>query len=199
MPTNPNNEQLADAIERAGELLSGYHSHFAQTERDIDGMVAEAETRKQTMTAAEQRMFDRDFDLLKADYEKRPAIYAQLEDDLMGPAESVNNEDGNQILRQLVGWTRRLSDELQSLSLIQARTRLESVVIEPIELDSSTALDIARASRLDYMNNRAALVDSWRLIAFNADELQSTLDVRLSGDMGTVGRNAGNTTPDVLL
>ncbi len=190
LPTNPNNEQLADAIERAGELLSGYHSHFAQTERDIDGMVAEAETRKKTMTAAEQRMFDRDFDLLKADYEKRPAIYAQLEDDLMGTADSVNNEDGNQVLRQLVGWTRRLSDELQSLSLIQARTRLESVVVEPIELDSNTALDIARASRLDYMNNRAALVDSWRLIAFNADELQSTLDVRLSGDMGTVGRNA---------
>lgn len=189
LPTDPNNEQLASAIERAGELLSGYQTHFAQTERDIAGMAEQSETRKKTMNAAEQRLFDRDFDLLQADYEKRPAIYAQLEEELMGMAESAMNVDGNQVLRQLVGWTRRLSDELQSLSLIQARARLESVVVDPVELDSRTALGIARANRLDYMNNRAALVDSWRLIAFNADELQSTLDVRLSGDIGTVDRN----------
>jgi hypothetical protein len=35
------------------------------------------------------------------------------------------------------------------------------------------------------MNNRAALVDSWRLIQFNADALQSDLDVFIQGDIGT--------------
>jgi hypothetical protein len=39
------------------------------------------------------------------------------------------------------------------------------------------------------MNARAALVDSWRLIYFNADNLESDLDIVFSGDMGTVGRN----------
>ncbi len=189
LPTDPNNEQLASAIERAAELLGGYQTFFAETDRDIEGMAEQSETRKKSMTAAEQRQFDRDFELLKADYEKRPAIYAQLEAELMGMAASDMNVNGNQVLRQLVGWTRRLSDELQSLSLIQARARLESVVLKPVELDSRTALNIARASRLDYMNNRAALVDSWRLIAFNADQLQSTLNVRMDGDIGTVGRN----------
>src|SRR6059036_1208159 len=51
------------------------------------------------------------------------------------------------------------------------------------------ALDVARGSRLDWMNNRAALVDTWRLIEFNANALQSNLTVRLSGEINTIGKN----------
>jgi hypothetical protein len=40
------------------------------------------------------------------------------------------------------------------------------------------------------MNNRAALVDTWRLIEFNGNRLESNLDVVLNGEMGTVGDNA---------
>ena len=39
------------------------------------------------------------------------------------------------------------------------------------------------------MNSRAALVDSWRLIAFNADALQSNVTVGLGGDVSTTGDN----------
>jgi hypothetical protein len=39
------------------------------------------------------------------------------------------------------------------------------------------------------MNARASLVDSWRLITFNADDLQSDLDFVFSGDIGNVGDN----------
>ena len=47
------------------------------------------------------------------------------------------------------------------LSLIQARARVEAFLqIEAIPLTSSDALNIARCNRLDWMNNRAALVDS---------------------------------------
>ena len=62
------------------------------------------------------------------------------------------------------------------MSLIQARARLETIVVDPIELDSRDALNIARVNRLDYMNNRAALVDSWRLIEF-ADRAAFKIDV----------------------
>ena len=86
-----------------------------------------------------------------------------------------------------------LNTELQNiiseLLLIQARARLESVLLEPIALDSRTALAIARSNRLDWMNNRAALVDSWRLIEYNANDLLSNLDITLSGDLGTQGNN----------
>jgi hypothetical protein len=42
------------------------------------------------------------------------------------------------------------------------------------------------------MNARAALVDSWRLIHFNANDLQSNLDLIFSGDIGNVGDNPFN-------
>src|SRR5207244_9859923 len=42
---------------------------------------------------------------------------------------------------------------------------------------------IARPPRLDWMNNRAALVDTRRLIEFNANRLKSDLNLTFDGDM----------------
>jgi len=63
------------------------------------------------------------------------------------------------------------------------------MVIEPIDLDSDEAFQIARVYRRDWMNARAALVDSWRLIAFNANDLLSQLDIVFSGDVLNRGDN----------
>jgi len=63
------------------------------------------------------------------------------------------------------------------------------VTIPKLNLTSDRALEVARANRLDWMNNRAALVDTWRLIAFNANSLKAGLDLTFSGDMGTIGNN----------
>ncbi len=83
-----------------------------------------------------------------------------------------------------------LAADVLSLTLIQARARTESVALTPIEIDWQNAVEIARSRRRDWMNSRASLVDSWRLIQFNADALESDLDIVLSGDMGTIGDNA---------
>ena len=49
------------------------------------------------------------------------------------------------------------------------------------------------------MNARASLVDSWRLIQFNANDLESDLDLVFDGDIGNVGDNpfrlSGNKRP----
>lgn len=63
------------------------------------------------------------------------------------------------------------------------------MTIPYVNLPSDRALEIARANRYDWMNNRASLVDTWRLIAFNANALKAGLDLTFSGDMGTVGNN----------
>ena len=55
--------------------------------------------------------------------------------------------------------------------------------------DSAEAFEIALANRLDIMNNRASLVDSWRLIQFNADALKTGLEVFFDGDVRTKGDN----------
>lgn len=82
-----------------------------------------------------------------------------------------------------------LADDVLSLQLIQARSRTESVVLPEIRLTPSEAFQIAQANRRDWANARAALVDSWRLIEFNADDLESSLDVVFSGDVQNVGNN----------
>ncbi len=81
----------------------------------------------------------------------------------------------------LVTLAGRLSSITQELSLIQARARLESITLPKINLDPRRAMDIARANRLDWMNNRMGVVDTWRLIYYNANQLKSGLSLSFNG------------------
>jgi hypothetical protein len=72
---------------------------------------------------------------------------------------------------------------------LQARARLDAITFDPVDLTAEEAFCIASRHRRDWMNARAALVDSWRLIHFNANDLQSDLDLVFSGDITTVSEN----------
>jgi ferredoxin len=89
-----------------------------------------------------------------------------------------------------------LGDDILALQLIQARARTESVLLPEVEIDPATALEIARRNRRDWANARASLVDSWRLIEFNADNLESSLDLTFNGAIGNNGRNPFNIDTD---
>ncbi len=80
-----------------------------------------------------------------------------------------------------------LGDDVLALQLVQARARTESVVLPEVDIAPEEALEIARKNRRDWANARAALVDSWREIEVMADDLESSLDVVFSGDVGIVG------------
>jgi hypothetical protein len=73
--------------------------------------------------------------------------------------------------------------------LVQARARLETVSVETIALDSQDAFVVALANRMDFMNGKAALVDSWRSIQIDADALQSILNITVNGDIRTTRNN----------
>lgn len=83
----------------------------------------------------------------------------------------------------------RVSAALLELSLWQARTRLHGVALVPVRVTPETAFQVALAQRPDWMNAKASLVDTWRLIEFNANALKSNLSVNVAGDMGTTGNN----------
>jgi len=91
--------------------------------------------------------------------------------------------------QESVVWLSNLQRIVQGSVLVQARARLEAVSVERIEMDSHEAFRTALANRMDFMNGRAALVDSWRLIQINADALQSVLNVTASGDIRTARNN----------
>jgi hypothetical protein len=90
---------------------------------------------------------------------------------------------------QLTSALTQLSGELLELSLLQARARLDAITFDPVELTPEEGYCIASRYRRDWMNARAALVDSWRLIHFNANDLESDLDFIFSGDIGNVNDN----------
>ena len=192
LPIVPDLETFRRVAGQAETLLALYRAQFEITSADLSEAEASSDERKSQMTPDERRSFDRDMQQLADEFAKRPVLYTQLEQGLARMQGESNTGNPGDLLPQIVGWTRSLGDQVQSLSLIQARSRLEAVVLDPVQLNSRVALNIARANRLDYMNNRASLVDSWRLIAFNADQLQSALDIEFNGDIRTEGDNPLN-------
>ena len=82
-----------------------------------------------------------------------------------------------------------LSANTVALALVQAEARCESVVLTPVTIKAQEAFNIALRLRPDFKNRRADLVDKWRLVQYNADDLESTLDVRFDGDIRNVGDN----------
>ena len=82
-----------------------------------------------------------------------------------------------------------IGDDVLLLQLIQARARTESVLLPEIDITPEIAFQIARRNRRDWANARAALVDSWRQIEVVADDLESYLDVVVSGGVGNTNVN----------
>lgn len=83
----------------------------------------------------------------------------------------------------------RLSASLLELSLLQARIRLHSITLVPVTVSPENAFQLALSRRADWMNAKASLVDTWRLIRFNANALRTNLTVNVDGDLGTTGNN----------
>ena len=97
--------------------------------------------------------------------------------------------DQEELIRAEKELLTRLSSSLLELSLLQARARLHGISLAPVRLTSETALQVALAQRPDWMNAKASLVDTWRLIRYNANALRTNVTVNISGNLGTSGNN----------
>ncbi|QEG34856.1 TolC family protein [Bythopirellula goksoeyrii] len=122
------------------------------------------------------------------DLDDLEARLLKVSDDLAKFVEEDRPVD-REMLVQFSNVLTELSSQLLELSLAQAGARLETISFEPVELTMEQALAIAAEYRLDWKNARANLVDSWRLIYFNANDLRSDLNVFFSGDLSNVGDN----------
>lgn len=118
-------------------------------------------------------------------------VLAETRSDLESMS-GISNDNLETNLDETIELLSRVSGELLELSLLQASVRLETVVIKPIALAPPQALAIASGHRRDWKNARANLVDTWRLIYFNANDLESNLDLVVDGEIGNVGQNPFN-------
>ncbi|TXT22192.1 MAG: hypothetical protein FD138_3652 [Planctomycetota bacterium] len=123
------------------------------------------------------------------DFEKVLAAFRAISADSLRDKPKESRKD-------LLSATTELSGVLLEMMLIQSSVRLEAVELVPLEVTESQAFETARQHRLDWMNARANLVDSWRKIEFEGNALQSGLNVFVNGDLGTRGDNPAEFTAD---
>jgi len=84
-----------------------------------------------------------------------------------------------------------LNGIILEMALLQATARTNTIEVPEVDVTANAAFETARCFRRDWMNARTALVDSWRQIEFFADQLESQVDLVLTGEIG----NAGSDNP----
>ena len=189
LPDDVDFESIREVIARLQTIVEPVRQQLEDTRVDLAGMDQAAPSRERTMTQIGIEAF-------KQDRMKLESTLVDLDARLMAATTSLNvlqeglpQQDRNAIARRLVVWLNNLSRVVERSILVQARARLEAVAVERVKLQPRDAFDIALANRLDFMNGRAALVDSWRLIQFNADALQSVVNVTAGGELRTARNN----------
>ena len=133
----------------------------------------------------------KDVERLEKRFQDRETKIKKLDSDLGKLLSKRDETDGRKLFETLRDQAllpsqsilAEFAEDVLAMQVLQARARIESVVLPPVDLMPEEAVEIARANRLDWMNTRAGLVDSWRSIEVVADNLESTLDVVFSGDM----------------
>lgn len=179
-------EAMADRIAASRrdveEQLTVLHNDLQKLET-LDGV------RFKDITPEDERTTREEWVRLKETRERLIKDLAETGNTLSEIRAGLTPESADKVMGELVSLAVHLDNLVKELSLVQARSRLEIITVEPVELHPLEALAIARANRVDWMNNRATLIDTWRLIEFNANALESGLDIVFSGDVGTTGQN----------
>ena len=78
-----------------------------------------------------------------------------------------------------------LLDRATTLFVTQNQIRLFLIEIAPLEIEEELAVRLALENRLDLMNSRGFVVDSFRQVEITADQLQSDLNVTASANLNT--------------
>ena len=183
---------IRTAIARLGELRGRVEAQAAAVNGDLERAATLAAGRLAGMQPAERRAFDREIRILADDLAELLARIRRADEEIRRlelagqPTEARLGDTADRV----VALVSEISGAVDEMSLIQARARVEAIGVTQELLDPDMAFEIARANRLDWMNNRAALVDQWRLIQYNAVKLLANLDLKLEGDISTTGNNA---------
>jgi hypothetical protein len=186
---DPSLVDLQQALQRIAHARDDVQLRLDATPAELEGMDAAAPQRFEDMSPAEQSEFHAERERLAANYQLLVERLQASDDMLDELSQQLNPDNRVEIAGRTIVLLTELQGILNDISLVQARARIEQISIEPIELTNEVALEIARVNRLDWMNNRAALVDVWRLIEFNANRLKSDITVGVAGDVQTVRNN----------
>ena len=187
------NEPDPSAVEM---ILDGALKLAGPIQTQIDAVEFDLRKMKQVVPQREQGMDPRDIEEFRSDRKQLDVTLTDLKmestttiTELQDLRDGFSAEMPAATRRALVIWLSKALRVVQRAVLAQGRARLEAVTVEPIALEPEAAFNVALSNRLDFMNGRAALVDSWRRIEINANSLESVLNVTAGGDLRTARNN----------
>lgn len=189
---DPPVEEIVSLLGYAYELIEPIRRQLDDVQADLELMEKAVPAREKTLTDTERKLFERDRKKLHTKLAELTEQFGSADAALDRLRSGLSAQTKRASIRGLVNWLSGALTLVQESILVQAGARLEAVTVQEIDLKSDEAFRIALANRVDFMNSRAALVDSWRLIQFNADALQSVLNVTASGDLRTAKNNAAS-------
>ncbi|WP_261360166.1 hypothetical protein [Blastopirellula sediminis] len=189
LPVIPTLEDLKMSMEDVDVLQEQVDARVGEIPQDLRNLESVTQARTLEMTDAERGLFERDKDRLLEEVNDLQERNAANRENVGKLADEIGEVQPNVVADRMVARLVDMKNLVSELGLIEARARVEQISVPRIYLTSEQALEIARANRLDWMNNRASLVDTWRLIEYNANALKSDLTIRFSGDLQTIGEN----------
>tara|TARA_R110002049_G_scaffold27321_3_gene94391 strand:+ start:15477 stop:18107 length:2631 start_codon:yes stop_codon:yes gene_type:complete len=207
----PTAERIGGALEQIDQLYAGIEPRLESAMKDLDELETRIPQRRERLRKVaeqierlnadvDQRVYDDEILVTRFNFlQKRlPSIandFASARAEHQEIVKEVSDlgagelEPENNTWKRVNAYASRLSDLLLELSLVQAETRLQGIMLPPLEVDVDDAMAMARIHRLDWMNARANLVDVWRKIEFFANDLKSDLNVVIDGQLGTQADN----------
>jgi hypothetical protein len=190
LPEDASVESIREILDDLSDVLERIGRHLDRVRKDLDAMDEAVADREQAMNEEDREAFRLERTQLR---ERLVSVVGQFERDkttFEGLQQQLNADTKDATVRGVVVLLGGLLRVVQGSILVQARARLEAISVEAFDLRSDDAFDIALANRLDFMNARSALVDSWRSIQFSADALQSELNLTANGNLRTSDKSA---------
>ncbi len=191
LPQAPSESQFNQAVEQFETFREPIGQRFAAANNDLAKLQLALPARFRDMDKEKANDLREELAKLGDTYlelqTRRDKGFERL--DKLHAAAQARPDNLDRLTDELVDLASGMSSLLGELSLVQARAKLEAISTTRIHLDPKRAFNIARANRLDWMNNRSQLVDTWRLIAYNANALLSNFSLTFSGDLGTTSNN----------
>lgn len=196
-------EQRKEQLQRVAEKIRTLQADVDRNVYDEDQLVDRSDELKQRLPAI-RKAFDEKLTLLAGDEpleteeekkrkeeDKDETKTPEKSDELDAFRTTRSEVERREATPQEKSWKGlseaaiKVSDLLLELSLVRAEVRLQGISLQNTDTEAPEAIEYARANRLDWMNARANLVDTWRKIEFFANELESDLDVVMDGRLGT--------------
>ncbi len=182
-------EAVRKVLDGLVKLVEQVRQQLEAVKADMAHLAQAVPLRELSMSADQKTALKDDRAELAKALKEVEQTFTKVMTDISTIRDGLNDKTAKDTIRRMVVWTANLMRLVQRSMLVQTRARLETVTIPKIELDSAELFDVALTNRLDFMNGRAALVDSWRTVQVRADALQAVLNVTSSGDVRTGGNN----------